>query len=51
MKVLVTGYRGQLGWEVVRLLEARGIPCRGVDQEDFDLTKPEDVLTANTVVI
>ena len=44
MKVLVTGYRGQLGWEVVRLLEARGVPCRGVDQEDFDLTKPEDVL-------
>ena len=38
MKVLVTGYAGQLGFEVVRLLEARGIPCRGVDQADFDLT-------------
>ncbi len=37
MKVLVTGCRGQLGWEVVQLLERRGVPCRGVDVEDFDL--------------
>ena len=38
MKVLVTGYNGQLGWDVIRLLEQRGVPCRGVDIEDFDLT-------------
>ena len=37
MKVLVTGYEGQLGWDVVRTLEARGVPCRGVDVGDFDL--------------
>ena len=37
MKVLVTGVNGQLGWDVVRLLERRGIPCRGVDIQDFDL--------------
>ena len=37
MKVLVTGYNGQLGWEVVQLLNRRGVPCRGVDIEDFDL--------------
>jgi len=37
MKVLVTGCRGQLGWEVVQLLNSRGVPCRGVDAEDFDL--------------
>ena len=37
MKVLVTGVNGQLGWDVVRLLERRGIPCRGVDVQDFDL--------------
>lgn len=43
MKVLVTGYNGQLGWEVVRLLEERGVPCRGVDVQDFDLTDGEAV--------
>ena len=43
MKVLVTGYAGQLGWDTVHLLEARGIECRGVDQQDFDLTDSEAV--------
>ncbi len=38
MKVLVTGVNGQLGWDVIRLLEERGVPCRGVDVQDFDLT-------------
>ena len=43
MKVLVTGYAGQLGWDTVRLLEARGIECRGVDMQDFDLTDGQAV--------
>ena len=43
MKVLVTGYAGQLGWDTVRLLQARGIECRGVDMQDFDLTDGEAV--------
>ena len=43
MKVLVTGYAGQLGWDTVRLLEARGIECRGVDAGDFDLTDAQAV--------
>ncbi|MBR3334682.1 MAG: dTDP-4-dehydrorhamnose reductase [Clostridia bacterium] len=38
MRVLVTGYAGQLGFDTVRLLEQRGIECRGVDVQDFDLT-------------
>lgn len=38
MKVLVTGVKGQLGYDVVKVLEARGISCKGVDIEDFDLT-------------
>jgi dTDP-4-dehydrorhamnose reductase len=38
MKVLVTGVKGQLGHDVVKVLEARGISCKGVDIEDFDLT-------------
>ena len=44
MKVLVTGYAGQLGYDVIRLLEARGIPCRGVDYTDFDLTDGDAVM-------
>ena len=43
MKVLVTGYAGQLGWDVVRRLEALGIPCLGVDVQDFNLTDPAAV--------
>lgn len=37
MKVLVTGAEGQLGWDVMRTLESRGIECKGVDRADFDL--------------
>ena len=37
MRVLVTGYNGQLGWDVVQQLEKRDIECRGVDLQDFDL--------------
>jgi dTDP-4-dehydrorhamnose reductase len=44
MKVLVTGYAGQLGYEVVRLLDARGVECRGADLADFNLTDAESVL-------
>jgi len=43
MKVLVTGVNGQLGYDVVRELMERGIPCRGVDIDDFDLTKKDEV--------
>ena len=38
MKVLVTGYNGQLGYDVVKELTARNIECKGVDIEDFDIT-------------
>lgn len=38
MKILVTGVKGQLGYDVCRMLDARGIENRGVDIEDFDIT-------------
>ncbi|MEA4888134.1 MAG: dTDP-4-dehydrorhamnose reductase [Clostridiaceae bacterium] len=38
MRVLVTGYNGQLGYDVIKRLTARGIECKGVDIDDFDLT-------------
>lgn len=38
MKILVTGFNGQLGFDVVKELENRRIPCKGVDMADFDIT-------------
>ncbi len=38
MKVLVTGFNGQLGYDVVKELNKRGTDCKGVDFEDFDIT-------------
>lgn len=40
MKVLVTGVKGQLGFDIVNLLEKQNVPCKGVDIDDFDLTDP-----------
>ena len=38
MRILVTGVGGQLGYDVCRVLAARGIGHRGVDLADFDIT-------------
>ena len=38
MKVLVTGVKGQLGFDVVKQLNKQNIECLGVDIDDFDLT-------------
>lgn len=38
MKVLVTGYNGQLGYDVIKELKSRHIDCKGVDMADFDIT-------------
>ena len=38
MKVLVTGVTGQLGFDVMRELEAEGIPAKGCGRKDFSLT-------------
>jgi len=38
MKVLVTGVKGQLGYDVVRILKERNIEHLGVDIDDFDIT-------------
>lgn len=44
MKILVTGVKGQLGYDVCRRLDALGIENRGVDIDDFDLTDENAVL-------
>lgn len=38
MKVLVTGVKGQLGYDVCKVLTRRNIENHGVDLEDFDIT-------------
>lgn len=38
MKVLVTGVKGQLGYDVVGELEKRGLEAMGVDIEEMDIT-------------
>lgn len=45
MKVLVTGFGGQLGHDVIKHLEALDIECRGVDIADFDITNEEQTLS------
>ncbi len=43
MKVLVTGVKGQLGYDVVKNLTERGIEAVGVDIEEMDITDAESV--------
>lgn len=42
-RVLVTGSRGQLGYDVCRELERRGIPYFGTNSENMDITDRETV--------
>ena len=43
MKVLVTGVKGQLGYDVVNELEKRGHEAVGVDIQEMDITDAESV--------
>ena len=43
MKVLVTGVKGQLGYDVVNELEMRGIEAIGVDIQEMDITDADSV--------
>ncbi len=43
MKVLVTGVKGQLGYDVVREMEKRGIEAVGVDIQEMDITDAASV--------
>lgn len=43
MKVLVTGYTGQLGYDVVREGKKRGISMLGLGREDLDITNEAEV--------
>ncbi|MBQ6696542.1 MAG: dTDP-4-dehydrorhamnose reductase [Lachnospiraceae bacterium] len=43
MKVFVTGVKGQLGYDVVKELERRGMEAIGVDIEEMDITDASSV--------
>ncbi len=43
MKILVTGVKGQLGFDICRILSDRHINHQGVDIDDFDITDPTAV--------
>ena len=43
MKILVTGVRGQLGYDIVKELKKRGHTPIGVDIEEMDITDPMQV--------
>ncbi len=43
MKVLVTGAKGQLAYDIIRHLKAQNIEYIGVDIDDFDLTDAQQV--------
>lgn len=43
MKYLVTGYAGQLGFDIVREFERRGIDAVGVDVKNMDITDAQKV--------
>ena len=47
MKILVTGYKGQLGYDVVNEATSRGIEAVGVDIDEMDITNQKQV---NTVI-
>ena len=43
MKLLVTGYKGQLGFDVVNEAKSRGIDAVGVDIDEMDITNAQQV--------
>ena len=45
MKVLVTGVKGQLGFDVCKELDRRKIENKGIDREDCDITDEQAVLS------
>ncbi|MEH7348637.1 dTDP-4-dehydrorhamnose reductase [Gottfriedia acidiceleris] len=45
MKVLVTGYCGQLGYDVVQECERQGLNVKGCGRQEMDITKRESVFS------
>lgn len=41
--ILVTGFSGQLGYDVIKVLKSRSIECLGIDKAELDITDGEAV--------
>lgn len=41
--ILVTGFNGQLGYDVIKVLKERNIECLGIDKEELDITDKDAV--------
>ena len=44
MRVLITGSKGQLGYDVLRVLREKHIDHLGIDIDDLDITVEDDVI-------
>jgi len=43
MRILLTGAKGQLGWEVLKQAPGVNVNCIGIDIEEADITDPDQV--------
>jgi dTDP-4-dehydrorhamnose reductase len=43
MRILLTGAKGQLGWEILKQAPGQACDCIGIDIEEADLTDPDQV--------
>ena len=43
MRILLTGAKGQLGWEILKQAPDHALDCIGIDIEDADITNPDQV--------
>jgi len=43
MRILLTGAKGQLGWEILKQAPDHALDCVGIDIEDADITNPDQV--------
>ena len=48
--ILVTGVNGQLGYDVVKELNKRNVPCKGIDIQDLDITDEQAVFNYITEI-
>jgi len=43
MRILLTGAKGQLGWEILKQAPENAVDCIGIDIEEADITDPDQV--------
>lgn len=41
--IIVTGSKGQLGFDIIKALESQGVTCLGLDKEILDITRKDQI--------